>query len=90
MKITKVLWHSSSDMVGDAVKDFLSLRYFVSILKYKEELLHAHVNKVGTERQYDVIIFPHDNPSCTCDDYVEYKKVCKHIIIAAFSTLMIH
>ena len=36
MKIRTLLWHSSSDMVGEAVKDFLAVRYFVSILSLRK------------------------------------------------------
>ncbi len=90
MKIRKLLWHSSSDMVGEAVKDFLAVRYFVSILKLKENLLQANVKKVSTGKCYDVMIFPENNPSCTCAGFMEHKKVCKHIIIAAFSILFFY
>jgi len=90
MQFKELLWRTSSSEVGDAIKDFLSFRYFVSILKFRENLLHAHVKKVSTGKYYDVIIFPQNNPSCTCDGFVEHKKVCKHIIIATFSILFFY
>ena len=90
MQFKDLLWKTSNSAVGDAIKDFLSLRYYVSILKYKENLLHANVKKVSTGKCYDVIIFPENNPSCTCAGFLEHKKVCKHIIIATLSILFFY
>ena len=90
MKVATLLWRAGSDMVGDAVKDFLSVRYFVSIIKYSTDLFHAHVTKVSTDKYYEVMIFRHDKPTCTCRGFLENKKVCKHMVIAAFSTWMFY